>query len=86
MARARSRITWLLSALVLAVYALFMALAACLPQVLHVPLYAGSHLTWGFPSGALVILVTWLMTGWYVYRANNLYDNLIEQIVKESKP
>ncbi|MDH4559096.1 DUF485 domain-containing protein [Pseudomonas sp. BN417] len=85
LSRSRSRTTWILSALVLAAYFLFMALAACLPEVLHLPLYPGSHLSLGLPLGALLILTTWLLTGWYVHRANTRYDSLSEQIVKESQ-
>ncbi|MNF65722.1 Inner membrane protein YjcH [compost metagenome] len=85
LARARSRTTWILSALVLAAYFLFMALAACRPDLLHLPLYAGSHLSLGLPLGALLILACWLLTGWYVHRANTHYDSLSEQIVKESQ-
>jgi uncharacterized membrane protein (DUF485 family) len=85
LSRSRSRTTWILSALVLSAYFLFMALAACLPEVLHLPLYSGSHLSLGLPLGALLILATWLLTGWYVHRANTRYDTLSEQIVKESQ-
>lgn len=86
MSTARSRTSWLLSALVLCAYFLFMALAACLPQVLHTPLYPGSHLTLGIPLGASIILISWLLTGWYVHRANSHFDHLSEQIIKECRP
>ncbi|MCY1278920.1 Inner membrane protein YjcH [compost metagenome] len=85
LSRSRSRTSWMLSALVLAAYFLFMALAACLPEVLHLPLYPGSHLSLGLPLGAVLILATWLLTGWYVHRANTRYDSLSEQIVKETQ-
>ncbi|MCY1446266.1 Inner membrane protein YjcH [compost metagenome] len=62
-----------------------MALAACRPDLLHLPLYPGSHLSLGLPLGALLILACWLLTGWYVHRANTHYDSLSEQIVKESQ-
>ncbi|MNY62429.1 Inner membrane protein YjcH [compost metagenome] len=53
--------------------------------MLHLPLYPGSHLSLGLPLGALLIIVTWLLTGWYVHRANTRYDTLSEQIIKESQ-
>lgn len=86
LSRSRSRTSWLLSALVLCAYFVFMAVAACLPEVLHTPLYPGSHLTLGMPLGALIILVSWLLTGWYVHRANTRFDSLSEQIVQECRP
>ncbi|BAU74661.1 DUF485 domain-containing protein [Metapseudomonas furukawaii] len=83
--RSRSRTSWRLTLLVLATYFLFMGVAAIRPDLLHLPLYPGSHLSLGLPLGALLILITWLLTGWYVHRANTHYDRLGQRIIEESQ-
>lgn len=83
--RTRSRTSWWLSALVLAGYFLFMGVAAIRPELLHQPLYPDSHLSMGIPLGTLLLLATWLLTGWYVHRANSHFDRLGDSIVKESQ-
>ncbi|MFK8333023.1 DUF485 domain-containing protein [Pseudomonas sp. BJa5] len=85
LARARSRLTWWLSALVLASYFLFMGVAAARPDLLHLPLYPGSHLSLGIPLATLLIVVAWLLTAWYVHRANSHFDHVSASIVKESQ-
>ncbi|MDH4582819.1 DUF485 domain-containing protein [Pseudomonas sp. BN415] len=83
--RTRSRTSWLLSALVLAGYFLFMGVAAMRPELLQQPLYPGSHLSMGIPLGTLLLLTTWLLTGWYVHRANKHFDRLGDSIITESQ-
>lgn len=83
--RARTRISWRLSAVVLAAYFLFMGVAALQPQFLHQQLYPGSHLSLGLPLGALLLLLSWLLTAWYVHRANNHFDRIAASIVKENQ-
>ncbi len=83
--RTRSRTSWLLSALVLAGYFLFMGVAAMRPELLQQPIYPGSHLSMGIPLGTLLLLATWLLTGWYVHRANNHFDRLGDSIITESQ-
>lgn len=83
--RTRSRISWWLTAVVLAGYFLFMAIAAGRPELLHLPLYPGSHLSLGIPLGTLLLLVSWLLTGWYVHRANRHFDRLSDSIIQESQ-
>ncbi len=79
----RSRLTWALSACVLGGFYLFMALVAFLPGSLHAPLAEGSKLTVGIPVAALVIVGSWLLTGWYVYKANSRFDALTAALLKE---
>ena len=83
--RSRARTSWWLTLSVLASYFLFMGVAAIRPDLLHRPLYAGSHLSLGIPLGALLILVTWILTGWYVHRANTHFDRLGNSIIEESQ-
>ncbi|MCS7567074.1 DUF485 domain-containing protein [Pseudomonas aeruginosa] len=81
--QARSRLTWRLSVLVLCSYFIFMGVAACLPELLRIPLHQDSHLPLGIPVAIMLILVAWLLTGWYVYRANTYFDSLSASIVGE---
>ncbi|MFD2643641.1 DUF485 domain-containing protein [Pseudomonas japonica] len=85
LSRARSRTSWRLSAVVLAAYFLFMGVAAVNPQFLHQPLFPGSHLSLGLPLGALLLLASWLLTAWYVHRANQHFDPIGASIIEESQ-
>lgn len=82
--RTRSRLTWGLSFLVLATYCVFMAVVAYAPKWLQTPLTENGALTIGIPVGAAIILLSWLMTGWYVYRANTRFDSLGAAVLEES--
>lgn len=82
--RTRSRLTWGLSFLVLGSYCVFMAIVAFSPEWLHTPLTENSVLTTGIPAGAAIILFSWLVTGWYVYRANTSFDVLGAAVLEES--
>ncbi|MDH4653700.1 DUF485 domain-containing protein, partial [Pseudomonas sp. BN606] len=78
-------LAWSLSALVLAVYYLFIMLVAFVPGWLHLPLYEGSHLSRGIPLGAAIIVLSWLLTAWYVRHANNRFDALSAEILAEGQ-
>jgi uncharacterized membrane protein (DUF485 family) len=80
----RSRLAWLLSAIVLAAYYGLMLVVAFLPSALHAPLSEGQALTIGVPIGAAVIILSWLLTGLYVYRANTTFDELNQAILSEA--
>ena len=81
----RSRLAWSLSAAVLGTYYAFMLVVAFAPQWLHAPLGEHRMLTLGMPVGAAIIVFSWLLTGWYVYRANTRFDALGAAILEESK-
>jgi uncharacterized membrane protein (DUF485 family) len=81
----RSRLAWLLSAIVLAAYYSLMIVVAFWPSSLHTPLSDGGVVTIGVPIGAAVIVLSWLLTGLYVYRANTTFDELNEQILSEAR-
>jgi uncharacterized membrane protein (DUF485 family) len=38
------------------------------------PISEGSVLTIGWPIGAAIIIGSWLLTGWFVSRANGEFD------------
>lgn len=83
--RTRSRLAWSLSAAVLGAYYLFMLVVAFYPQVLHTPLGDGRQLTLGIPVASALIVLSWLLTGWYVRSANTRFDGLSAQVLEESK-
>ena len=80
----RARFAWLLSAVVLAAYYGLMIVVAFFPASLHAPLAEGRVVTIAVPLGAAVIVLSWLLTGLYVYRANTTFDDLNEQILREA--
>lgn len=42
-------------------------------------------MTVGMPVGAAIIIFSWLLTGWYVYKANTRFDTLGAEVLEESK-
>ncbi len=79
----RTRMSWLFAALVLGAYYGFIALVAFAPQVLHVPLTSG-RTTWGVILGFGILVLSWVLTGLYVRRANNELDAINNEILRES--
>ena len=84
--RKRSSLAWLLAALTLASYYLFMLVVALAPASLHQPLQSGGVLSWGVPVGPSIIVFTRALTGYYVYRANTEFDRLTATILQECQP
>lgn len=82
--RKRTRFAMLLSAMVLVTYYVMMMIVAFAPDVLRTPLSEGSTLTIGVPVGAFIIIGSWLLTGWYVKRSNGEFDDLNNEIIRES--
>ncbi len=80
----RSRLALTLSAVVLIGYYAFMAVVAFAPQIFGRPLFEGGTLTIGIPIGAALIIGSWLLTGWYVSRANGEFDQLTRDIVERN--
>ena len=83
--RRRSRLAWSLTAAVLGGYYLFMLIVAFAPRWLHAPLVDGQQLSIGIPVAGAIILVSWLLTGWYVRSANSKFDALGAQLLEELK-
>lgn len=84
MVKRRSRFAALLSGIVLVAYYGFMMAVAFKPSLLRETLSEGSVLTVGMPIGAGIIIVSWLLTGLYVYRANNDFDKINAEVLKEA--
>jgi uncharacterized membrane protein (DUF485 family) len=72
-----------LSAAVFVIYFGFILLVAFAPGLLGASL-AGGVTTIGIVIGVLVIVSAFLLTGYYVSRANSTYDTLTQEIIQES--
>jgi uncharacterized membrane protein (DUF485 family) len=80
----KSKLSWSLIALMMLVYYSFILVIAFFPEWLGTPLSSNSTLTWGMPVGIGIILFTFIITGIYVHRANNLYDMLMQKVIDAS--
>ncbi len=80
----RSRFALLLTAIVMASYYGMMMIVAFAPEVMRTPISAGSTLTIGVPIGAVIIIGSWLLTGWFVNRSNGEFDAINNEIVREA--
>ena len=81
----KSRLGWSLASLMLLVYYSFIMVIAFYPDWLGIPLVADGVLTWGLAVGIGIILFTFAITGFYVHKANNLYDGLMQDIIDASE-
>ena len=79
----RNSFGWLLTVLMLVVYYGYIALIAFNKPFLAQPVGAGVT-TIGIPIGMGVIVFTIIITGIYVRRANNEYDALTAEILKDA--
>jgi len=81
----RTRFAWILSIIMLIVYYTFILIIAFDPQLLATKLSADSIITLGIPLGVLIIMIAFVLTGIYVWRANGEFDTLTQQIKEELK-
>lgn len=79
----RGSFGWKLTIAMLVVYYGYVLLIAFGKDVLATPIGNGV-MTWGVPIGFGVIVFTILITGVYVYRANNEFDELTEKVKREA--
>ena len=52
------------------------------PALLAIPVAPGASTTWGIPVGVGIIVLGFVLTGLYVYRANREFDTALEAIVR----
>jgi len=79
--RKRRRLSWLLTAVVLIAYFGFILAVAFAPHLLATPLHARSAISWGFPLGLAIIILSFALTGVYVYCSNREYDSLTRRLL-----
>lgn len=82
--RRRSRLAWLLSALMVLIYFGFVLLIAFDKELLATSL-SGGVTTIGIPVGLGVIIAAFVLTGIYVVRANSTFDEMLRDIIERVK-
>jgi uncharacterized membrane protein (DUF485 family) len=80
----RARLSWLLSAVMVAIYFGFILVVAFDPALLATPIGSGVT-SLGIPLGIGVILAAFVLTGIYVHRANTDFDLATERIIERLK-
>ncbi|MBD8161958.1 DUF485 domain-containing protein [Erwinia persicina] len=83
--RKRQSFATLLSAIMLVLYVGFILLIAFAPAWLGTPLHEGTNVTRGIPIGVGLIVISFLLTGVYVWRANGEFDRLTRELLNEVK-
>lgn len=83
--RRRQRFALLLTIIMLVLYYGFILLIAFAPGWLGTPLHEGTSVTRGIPIGIGLIIVSFLLTGVYVWRANGEFDRMNRELLKEVK-
>ena len=81
--RQRDSLAWSLTAVVIIIYFGFTLLVAFTGDFLSQPIAADSVIPIGIPLGVGVIVISILLTGFYVYRANTTFDDLTHDILRE---
>ena len=80
----RSRFALLLTAIVMVSYYGMMMIIAFAPEIMRTPISSGGMLTIGVPIGAVIIIGSWLLTGWFVSRSNGEFEQINEEIIREA--
>ena len=83
--KTRNRYGWIMTLIMLLVYYGYIALIAFNKEFLALPLGDEGVSTLGIPIGVGVIVFTIVITGIYVRRANNEFDKLKAEIIKEAR-
>lgn len=76
----KDTISWILTIAELALYFGFVALIAYNKPFLSQKLTAGKAMTIGIPIAVGVILLSWVLTGIYIWWANTTYDAQVKKI------
>jgi len=79
----RTRFGWILTAIMLVVYYGYVSLIAFDKTFLARPIGSGV-MSLGIPIGFAVIVISIILTGVYVVRANGEFDRLTREIIEEA--
>ena len=79
----RTRFGWILTVIMLVVYYGYVSLIAFDKTFLARPIGSGV-MSLGIPIGFAVIVISIILTGVYVVRANGEFDRLTREIIKEA--
>lgn len=80
--RERTSLAWKLSIVMLVVYYGYILLLAFNPEF-FTTIVSGDYVSIGFPVGVAIIVFAFLLTGYYVSKANSVFDDLTAKIKKE---
>lgn len=80
----RGRFAWTLAIIVLTMFYGFVLTVAFNPTVLGQPVAEGSMLTIGVAAELFMFIFFWVLTAYYVKRANSEFDALTQEVVKEA--
>lgn len=81
LARKKNKVSLILTIAELVLYFGFIALIAYNKPFLATKL-SGSATTIGIPIAIGVIILSWVLTGIYIYWANNTYDEMVKRVKK----
>lgn len=76
----KNTISWILTVLELALYFGFIGLIAFNKPYLAQKLAEGGAVTKGIPIAVGVIILSWVLTGIYIFWANTTYDSMVKKI------
>jgi uncharacterized membrane protein (DUF485 family) len=79
----RRRLAGSLVTLVLGLFFAFILVVAFYPQALATPVREGAVTTVAVPIGVAMIVLFWLLTGFYVMRAKRDFDQIKKEILRE---
>lgn len=82
--RRRSRFAWTLAIVVLVLFYGFVLTVAFNPTALGQPIAAGSKFTVGVVLELFLFILFWVLTAFYVRRANTEFDALNQQIIRDA--
>lgn len=77
----RNRFNWCLTLCLLLSYFSFILIIAFSPDFFAITLSNGSVITYGIVCGLLVIIISFLLTGLYIWRANREFDQERQQLI-----
>lgn len=83
--RKKSIFSWCLAILTFVIYFSFILIIAFAPEIFAKPISSDSVISYGIPIGVGVILVSFLLTGVYVVRANKEFDGLNQDLLERYK-
>jgi len=82
LARQKNKVSLILTITELVLYFGFIGLIAYNKPFLATKLSAGSAMTMGIPIAVGVIILSWILTGIYIFWANSVYDEKVKRIKK----
>ncbi|MDO8607249.1 MAG: DUF485 domain-containing protein [Phaeospirillum sp.] len=80
----RNRFSIILVVSVLVIYYAYLFVAVLMPDTISRAISPGMTMTIGLPAGFAVMIVSFILTGVYVRRANSEFDALNRDLIEEA--